>query len=91
MNDLLLSDHEIKGLKNVVFLTKNFSYGKEVVVEEKKYIKQNKIFFDSKWNLSTIPKPGYKYVRIMNQYVQLKPHMDTPNFYKEIQFALKKY
>ena len=84
LNDLLLNDYEIKGLKNVVFLTKNFSYGKEVDVEEKKYIKQNKIFFDSKWDLSTTPKPGYKYVRIMNQYVQLKPRMDTPNFYKEI-------
>ena len=84
MNDLLLSEHQIKGLKNVVFLTKNFSYGKKVDVEEKKYIKQNKIFFDSKWNLSKDPKSGYKYVRILDQYVQLKPEMDTPNFYNEI-------
>jgi hypothetical protein len=84
MNDLLLSDHKIKGLKNVVFLTKNFSYGKKVDVEEKKYVKQNKIFFDSKWNLSKVPISGYKYVRIMDQYVQLKPEMDTPNFYNEI-------
>jgi len=84
MNDLLLSNHKIKGLKNVVFLTKNFSYGKKVDVEEKKYVKQNKIFFDSKWNLSKVPISGYKYVRIMDQYVQLKPEMDTPNFYNEI-------
>jgi hypothetical protein len=86
MNNIMLVDFRVRGLKNIIFQTKNFSYGKEIDVEEKKYVKQNKIFFDSKWELSKTPKTGFRYVRIMVQYVRLRPGMDTPNFYENFIF-----
>jgi hypothetical protein len=78
--EIVLNDCKVKGIRNIVFKTKNFSYGKDVEINEKKYIKKNQEFFDSKWELSIIDRPGFKYVRILRQYARLKPGMETPDF-----------
>jgi hypothetical protein len=49
-----------------------------------KYVKQNKVFFDSKWDLSKSELPDHKYVKILNGYVKLKEGMDTPIFYDPV-------
>lgn len=68
-------------LKNEIFETTDFSYGKNVEITTK-YIKANQVFFNSKWELSKEQKKGFTWVRILNQYARLKEGMETPNFYK---------
>ena len=81
MNNVDIRIFEIKGLENIVFKTKNFSYGKDTATINTKYVKKNKIFFDNKWDISEIELKNYKYVRIMNCYAKLKYGWDTPFFY----------
>ena len=85
ISNIVLADHKVKGLKNIIFQTKDFSYGNEIEVEQKKYVKKNKIFFDSKWELSETKQSGFKYVRILEKYVRLKQGMETPKFYSEVE------
>jgi hypothetical protein len=80
-NDIVIKSFNINGLKNIVFLTSNFSYGKDVATINKKYIKKNKIFFDTKWELSKVESSSFKYIRIINCYAKLKEGMETPDFY----------
>jgi len=80
-NKIEIKSYKIKGLKNITYLTTNFSYGKDVPIIELKYIKQNKVFFDSKWELSDLDLPDYIYVEIIKKYVRLKEGMETPWFY----------
>jgi hypothetical protein len=84
IGNIVLADYKVKGLKNIVFQTKDFSYGNEIEVEQKKYVKKNKTFFDSKWELSETERTGFKYVRIVEKYVRLKRGMDTPKFYSGV-------
>ncbi len=72
---------KIVGLKNIVFKTVNFSYGKDMEVVNTKYVKANKLHFDAKWEMETEPAPGFVYVEILRAYVKLREGMDTPNFY----------
>jgi hypothetical protein len=78
---------ELGGLKNISVKTKDFSYGKTVEVTKEKYITANKVFFDSKWEIAEESRPGFAYVRILQNYVKLKPGMETPDFYPEIDYA----
>lgn len=82
-NNISIKSYKISGIKNIVFITKNFSYGKNVESINVKYIKENKIFFDKKWELKETKEEGYDYVRILDKYVKLKNGMETPNFYFE--------
>ena len=78
---LKVPSFRVSGLKNVIFKTTNFSYGKNVDVVNSKYVKKNKLFFDSKWTSIEVPKEGYTYVRILQRYVRLEKGMETPRFY----------
>jgi len=82
LKGILIKTFKIKSLKNIVYKTKNFSYGEKVITINEKYVKANKIFFDSKWQTSTTVQDGFNYVEILNLYVKLKTGMETPNFYK---------
>lgn len=90
-NNIALDNFNIGGLKNIVFLTKDFSYGKDTEVVEKKYVKANKIFFDTKWELSDAERPGFKYVRLVEKFVRLKPDMETPDFYPQFFSRIKNH
>lgn len=81
LKDILVKTFKINSVKNVVFKTKNFSYGAETPTVNGKYVKGNKLFFDSKWDTLTTKKDGFKYVEILDLYVKLKAGMETPNFY----------
>ena len=89
LNDIEIKDYRIKGLKNIVFITSNFSYGKDILTVNTKYVRQNKIFFDSKWDFSEIELPFYRYVKILNGYIKLKDGMETPVFYNSDLLANK--
>lgn len=80
-NDIFVKSYRIDGLKNIVFKTINFSYGKDTSVINTKYVKKNKIFFDSKWNTYPEKIGEAKYVEILKSYVVLKSGMETPIFY----------
>ena len=80
--DIEVKTYIVKGLKNIVFLTKNFSYGKNISTEAVKYVRKNKIFFDSKWNVSKKKLPSFRYVGILQAYAKLRDGMNTPNFYE---------
>jgi hypothetical protein len=84
LKDIIAKSFAVKGLKNVVYLTENFSYGNAHQVINKKYIKANKDFFNKKWHFSSAYEPSSKFVRILDGYVALKQDMDTPNFYEFI-------
>jgi len=81
VNGIAVETFRVRALKNVVFITLNFSYGKNIATVNTKYVRQNKIFFDSKWEMSVHERPGFVYVPIIRQYVRLNPGMDTPSFY----------
>jgi hypothetical protein len=83
-SNLVLDNFYLKGLKNIVFQTKDFSYGKYTEVVENKYVKANKVFFDTKWELSDSERPGFKFVRLVEKFVSLKPGMETPDFYSHL-------
>jgi len=80
-NNVKVKSFRIFGIKNVVYLTKKFSYGKNVESINDKYVKSNKLFFDRKWEVSVESKEGFKYVRIIGKFVKLRDGMETPNFY----------
>jgi len=84
INKIKINTFRIYSLKNIVFLTSNFSYGKDIDTVNTKYVKQNKIFFDSKWDLTKVNSPSYHYVEILNGYIKLKEGMDTPFFYDPV-------
>ena len=82
LRDIVVKNFTVSGLRNMVYLTKNFSYGNAHQVINKKYIKNNKDFFNKKWNFSTTYKPSYKFVKILDGYVELVQDMETPDFYE---------
>ncbi len=71
----------VNAVKNIVFQTKDFSYGSNTEIVNKKYVKENQLFFNTKWEISDIPQDGFKYVEIMHRFVKPKSGMSTPNFY----------
>ena len=84
LNQITPSLFRVYGIKNIIFNTKNFSYGEQIEVSEKKYVKLNKIFFDSKWQISDFEQSGFTYVRILNKFIIQKPGMQTPDFYDSL-------
>ena len=79
-------DVKVTHLKNIVYQTKDFSYGKNIETDYKKYSSSNGKHYFSKWETSDIAKQGFIYARIIQGYAKLKDGMETPNFYPEIQF-----
>ena len=82
VQSLAVETYRIHALKNIVFVTLNFSYGKNVDTVNTKYLRKNKIFFDRKWEMSVDEKPGFVYVPIIRRYIRLNPGMETPLFYE---------
>ncbi len=80
-NNTIIKTFKIKGLNNVVFQTSNFSYGKDIDTIHTKYVRRNKDFFDSKWELSEMGSSSSKYVKIVDCYAKLRKGMETPEFY----------
>lgn len=76
-----VKDVKIASVLNVIFLSTDFSYSESFEVINTKYAKANKLFFDSKWEISEVKLDGYVHVDILKKFVKLKPGMDTPNFY----------
>ena len=85
-NNINLKSYVINGIKNEIYLTKNFSYGSNIESINNKYVKANKIFFDKKWKTSADYFPGSFFVQILNRYVKLNEDMETPNFYESNNF-----
>jgi hypothetical protein len=73
----------VRGLINVVFKTKDFSYGKKVDVINQKYVRENQVFFNHKWSVSKTKVDGFVYVDILDAYVKLNQGFETPNFYPQ--------
>jgi len=84
-NDFLIKDFKVRGLKNIVFKTKDFSYGSNIDTDYEKYSSVNGKVFFKKWLISPTEKGGFKYVRIIQGYAKQVEGMETPNFYKEIE------
>ena len=61
---------KLSGLRNISFQTKDFSYGQNVEVSNKKYSKPNQDYFNSKWLLCSKKEEGSKFVEILNCYVK---------------------
>ena len=70
----------VKGVKNIVFITTDFSYAQLVETVGKKYIKGNEAFFHKKWSIKKEPVEGYVWVRILKGYAKLNEGMETPNY-----------
>jgi GR25 family glycosyltransferase involved in LPS biosynthesis len=86
LNGIHVKTFSASGLKNIVFTTKDFSYGKNTETVNTKYVKANKQFFDSKWEWSEIEKTGFAFVPLVRGYVRMKEGMQTPDFYPEINY-----
>jgi hypothetical protein len=76
-----LSFFHFRNIKAILTIPVTYSYGEQVEVINTKYLKSNKLFFDTKWETVSQPTEGYHYVRILNAWVKLKEGMDTPRFY----------
>ena len=74
---------KMRSVQNVVAIPETYSFGDRPELINTKYVKANKLFFDSKWELSKIPKPDFVYVDMLGAYARLKPGMETPNFYSK--------
>ncbi len=72
----------LRSIRPIVTQPLTYSYGVAVEVINEKYLKSNKVFFDSKWEISGQSREGFHYVRILNAYVKLKEGMETPDYYK---------
>ena len=71
-----------RGIRPIVTIPETYSYGENVDIINKKYLKSNKEFFDTKWEISAQAKEGFCYVRIIDAYVKMRTGMDTPEFYE---------
>ena len=76
----------MNGLKNIIIQTQDFSYGKNTETVNIKYVKENKLIFDKKWEMLPDKKEGYVFVRLVGKYVKIRPGMETPDFYPEIKY-----
>jgi hypothetical protein len=72
-----------RSIKAILTQPLSYSYGEQVEVVNAKYLKSNKVFFDSKWEVAHQPGEDFHYVRILKAYVKLKEGMETPEYYKE--------
>lgn len=84
LEGISVPNYVVKGVKNIVFITTDFSYAQSVETVGKKYIKGNEAFFHKKWSISTEPVEGYVWVRILKGYTKLNQGMETPNYEPEI-------
>jgi hypothetical protein len=82
-----IKSFEIPSLKNLIYFTKDFSYGKKTEVVNKKYVSANKDHFNKKWILSDEPKEDFHFVRILGKHAKMNTGMETPNFYPEINYS----
>ena len=85
LKEVPLIDVKVAHLKNIVYKTKDFSYGKNIATDFEKYTSSNGKHYFSKWEISDNAQQGFVYVRIIQSYAKLKEGMETPNFYPEIQ------
>ncbi|PKP50201.1 MAG: hypothetical protein CVT95_02745, partial [Bacteroidetes bacterium HGW-Bacteroidetes-12] len=84
LRDIPFIDIKVNHLKNIVYQTKDFSYGKNIETDYKKYSSSNGKHYFSKWETSDTAKQGFIYVRIIQGYAKLKDGMETPNFYPDL-------
>jgi hypothetical protein len=77
----------LNALLNIVFKTKDFSYGKKMPVINGKYTSANKRFFDAKWEIIESARAGFVYVPILGKWARMRIGMETPNFYPEIEYS----
>ena len=77
---------EMKYVQNVVAIPETYSFGEHIDLINTKYPKANKIFFDSKWQLSETHENGFQYIEMLKAYVKQRPGMETPNFYENENF-----
>lgn len=68
----VIHNKKLKGIRNVSYPTRNFSYSKNMEISNKKYSSVNSIYFDKKWQKSLTPKEGFKFVEILNCFIA--PH-----------------
>ena len=81
LKQMELSFFHFRSIRAIVTIPVTYSYGEQVEIINEKYLKSNKVFFDTKWEITAQPTEGYHYVRILNAYVKLKEGMETPRFY----------
>jgi hypothetical protein len=82
LKQVAMSYFHFRGIKGILTIPETYSYGEQVEVINEKYLKLNKVFFDTKWEITTAPTEGFHYVRILNAWVKLKEGMETPEFYR---------
>jgi hypothetical protein len=87
INGIIIESFEINGLKNIIIQTQDFSYGKNTETVNIKYVKENKVVFDRKWDMLDDKKEGYVFVRLLGKYLKLKKGMETPDFYHKIDYS----
>jgi hypothetical protein len=87
LNNIAVPSFALRTLANVGVKTKDFSYGREMVVTNEKYTSDNRQFFNTKWELASDPKDGFVYVPILGKYARLRPGMQTPDFYPAISYS----
>ncbi len=85
LNGIKIKDFTVKGLKNLVFKTTDFSYGKNIEIDYEKYSSDNGKMFFKKWAISNTKKKDYTWVRIIQKYARPIVGMETPNFYPKIE------
>jgi hypothetical protein len=81
LNGVSIESFRITSVDNLVFETKDFSFGANVRTVKRKYSSVNKDFFDQKWSVNDTPKEGFVWVPILNAYAKLNDGMETPDFY----------
>ena len=87
IDNILIESYPIEGLKNIIIQTKDFSYGKNTETVNIKYVRENKVVFDKKWDMLDEKKEGYVFVRLLGKHMKLNAGMETPNFYPEINYS----
>lgn len=87
LKGLPLIEVNVNHLKNIVYKTKDFSYGNNIETVFEKYSSVNEKHYLSKWEFSETEKEGFVFVRIIQGYAKLKTGMETPNFYTNIEIS----
>ncbi len=78
-----VKDITVKGLKNLAYVTKDFSWEKNPRVIFNKYSGVNGDHYAKKWSIAETAAEGYTKVRIVGGYAKLNEGMETPDFYAD--------
>ncbi len=85
LNNIIIQNYSVLNIKNIVFKTTDFSYGENIATDFEKYSSDNGKVFYKKWDVSSVEKTDYTWVRIIQAYAKLNTKMKTPNFYPTIE------